>query len=141
MKVCSIILSSVEPNDVKICKTQKPGEPAYFQLRLGDDFCFFTTNSALPEYEAIGHAIARKAREFESQDPRGDWDWRMFRLDAIKTLAAAYEEEHDFDADEDPQATYELLDDVRSIHAELVAALGDPPPAPEPIPADPEIPF
>ena len=59
----------------------------------------------------------------------------------LKTLCDCYESEHDFDDDEDTSATYEMLREVRGIHDKLLADLGDAPAQPEPVPADPNMPF
>lgn len=67
---------------------------------------------------------------------RDEWQQRAFGIDAIRTLASAYSNEHDWDADEDPSATSELLAEVDSLYAKLMAELG-PPPEPCDVP-DPE---
>ncbi len=71
----------------------------------------------------------------------GQWDAEAFKIDSLKVLASEYEREHDFDADEDPSATYDLLGEVRMLHTELLAKLGERPSPPEPLPPDPNIPF
>ncbi len=63
---------------------------------------------------------------------RDEWDRRSFEIDAIKALATAYSNEHDWDADEDPSATSDLINEADSLHARLLAELG-PPPEPEPV--------
>jgi hypothetical protein len=72
---------------------------------------------------------------------RDDWFYREHRIGWLRTLCAAYEAEHDFDTDEDVCATYEMLVEVRAIHSDLLAAMGEPP-APEAVGThDPSIPF
>ncbi len=72
---------------------------------------------------------------------RDDWEYRCHRIGWLKTLAQSYESEHDFEADEDSSATWEMLGEVRAIHDELLAAMGEPPALPAPVPPDPTIPF
>ena len=70
-----------------------------------------------------------------------DFDYRALRIGLIKTLCASYEQEHDFDADEDPTATYEMLSECRAIADELLAALPTPEPVVAPAERDPSMPF
>lgn len=58
---------------------------------------------------------------------RDEWDQAKFELDCLSCLAAAYEQEHNWENDEDPSATNELLIEVRALHAKLVSQLGQPP--------------
>lgn len=67
---------------------------------------------------------------------------RRERIDWLRVLVGAYLDEHDFDADDDPTATYEMLRECRDLAAELEAEL----PAREPQPVvnptgDDHIPF
>ncbi len=71
---------------------------------------------------------------------RNEYDYRAHRIGWLTTMATAYEDEHDWEADIDPDATREGLAEVRAIHDELIAALG----VPEPVivgESDPNIPF
>ena len=46
-------------------------------------------------------------------------NWNRERLGWLQTLIACYDEEHDYEADEDPAATREMLAACRSILADL----------------------
>ncbi len=72
---------------------------------------------------------------------RDDYDYRLHRIVWLKTLAQSYEQEHDFESDEDSSATWEMLSEVRAIHDELIAEMGELPAPPETVPPDPTIPF
>ena len=67
-----------------------------------------------------------------------EFNYEEFRLTWLKKLAEAYEAEHDWEEDEDPSATLEMLTEVKALAAELVAAhllhrdKIEPPPAPQP---------
>lgn len=70
-----------------------------------------------------------------------NWDYEVFRIGAIKTLACAYNQEHNWADDEDPSATNELIREVEAIHRDLLAKLGERPARLEPEPMDPNLPF
>ena len=60
----------------------------------------------------------------------------------LECLIASYDQEHDWEADEDPSATLEMLVACRGILAELVAKLPDVPPGePVTVADDSSIPF
>jgi hypothetical protein len=69
------------------------------------------------------------------------WFERSHTVEWLKTLCDAYGLEHDWKNDEDTSATLEMLREVRAIHDQLIRDIGEPPPAPEPVPANPDIPF
>ena len=64
------------------------------------------------------------------------------RLDWLACLIASYEYEHDPAADVDQSATWEMLNECRALHADLLAQL-PPEPAPEYAPplSEDEVPF
>lgn len=70
-----------------------------------------------------------------------DWDHEVFRIGAIKTLACAYNQEHNWADDEDPSATTELIREVEAIHTYMLAKLGERPARPKPEQMDPNLPF
>lgn len=64
-----------------------------------------------------------------TSDEQEEWDYRAYRIGWLETLCAMYEQGHDWENDEDPSATREMLREVRAVHAELIGQLGDRPTA------------
>jgi hypothetical protein len=70
------------------------------------------------------------------------WDSAFYHLGAVRALAAAYEAEHDWDSDEDPEAARECLGEARCLYEALVDELGPRPEEPLALPPDDrDIPF
>jgi hypothetical protein len=88
-----------------------------------------TQNGIGHTYQFVFNANELSLLEVSQRSPcinldRDKWDERAHEIGALKTLVAAYRQEHDFAKDEDADATYELLRDVMAIYDELMAQLG-----------------